>query len=138
MKFKKRMSVNVFIFAADVILGMAMAVLGFAGIIENDFFQSFGAALAVAGIVKLIQYIRIIKNEKVMEKYETSAKDERNIMLSMKAKSTAYTIFILLAAVAIIVLSIFNMHYVVNTIAYTVCGLVLIYLICYYIFRRIY
>lgn len=136
MEYKKKIKRHIGLFVGYGIIGIVLAILNYAKIIENDFFMSFGGALVIAAIVRIIQYVRIIKNDEIMKRREIAEKDERNIMINNKAKSWAFYFYILAAAVAVIVFAILRMETVMLVLAYSVCAMVFIYWICYHIIKR--
>ena len=138
MEFKKKIKTRIYIMAIYVIIGAALCILGYIGKLTNDVVQAWGIALFVAGIVKIIQNARVLKNPEKLQKREIAEKDERNIMLWEKARSLAFTVYLILAGTAVIVLYIFNMETAGQIVADTVCGFVAIYFICYCIVRKKY
>ena len=120
------------------VIGAVLSVLSYTGVIENDFIRAFGAALFLCGIVKAVRYTIIMKDPEKMDKIEIAERDERNIMLYEKARSLAFAAFITMAGIAIIVLYILDLTFAGQIVAYTVCGYVLLYFICYMIVKRKY
>ena len=103
---------------------------------DNDFISSFGFAMIIMGIVRIRNYFLITKNEETIRKQEILETDERNIAIQNKAKSVTFSIYTLLLATAVIILSLFNMHEIAKWIAYAVLLLVVIYWISYWIIRK--
>ena len=136
MDFKRKLKTRLYVAIIYIALGIMMIV----GVVEakpsNDFISAFGIALIVAGIVRIIKYIKITKNDETVRKNEIIETDERNISIIHKAKSTAFTIYTLLAGTAVIVLSLFGKHETARWIAYSICLLVVIYWICYWIYQK--
>lgn len=138
MDFKNRIKKGIYIWVAYMLIGAAFVILSLTHVIQNEFIMSYGAALVVASVVRIIQRWQLLKNDNAMKKHETAAKDERNIMLVEKSRSMAYTIFIIAASIALVILEILNIEFAALIIAYTVCALVIIYTICRFIYSRIY
>lgn len=138
MEFKKKIKTRIYIMAVYAIIGAVLCVLGYTGKLTNDLVKSFGAAILVVGIVKIIQNARVLNNPEKLQKCEIAEKDERNIMLWEKARSLAFNVYIILAGIAVIVLYILNIETAGQIVADTVCGFVAIYLICYCIVRKKY
>ncbi|MCC8169961.1 MAG: hypothetical protein LIO59_06320 [Oscillospiraceae bacterium] len=59
-------------------------------------------------------------------------------MLQTHARSSAFGIYIIAAAAAIVALYLIKMNFAAQIIAYTVCALVFIYWICHMILSRQY
>ena len=135
MKYKNTMKMRIATMTAYAVIGAVLSVLSYTGIIENDFVRAFGIALFLCGIVKAVRYGLIMRDTEKMQKIEVAEKDERNIMLYEKARSLAFAAFITMAGIAVIVLYILNMTLAGLIVAYTVCGYVLLYWICYMIVK---
>ena len=138
MKYKNRMKMRTVTMTVYAVIGAALSVFSYIGIIENDFVRALGAALFLCGIIKAVRYTMIMKDPDKMDKIEIAEQDERNIMLYEKARSLAFAAFITMAGIAVIVLYILNQTLAGLIVAYTVCGYVLLYWICYMIVKRKY
>lgn len=136
MDYKQKLKSRLYIAIIYIALGILMIVGVFATKSENDFTSSFGLAIIVAGIVRIRNYFKITKNDETIKKQEIAETDERNISIMNKAKSVTFSIYILLSGTAVIILSLFNMHDIARWIAYSVCLLVVIYWITYWIIRK--
>ena len=117
-------------------LGVMMLVGALATKTDNYFISSFGLAMVVMGMVRIRNYRMITKNEDTIRKQQIVETDERNISIIHKAKSTTFSIYVLLLGTTVIILSLFNMHEAAKWIAYSVCLLVAIYWICYLIYQK--
>ena len=138
MEFKNKMKMRICTMIAYVVIGAVMCIIGYTGMVENDYVATLGAALSVCGFVKIIQLSLIMRNPEKMEKRAIAEKDERNIMIWEKARSMAFTIYIIAAGIAVITLFLLNLEFAGQIVAYTVCGFVVIYLVCCAIIRHKY
>ena len=138
MEFKNKMKMRICTMSAYAIIGAALCVIGYTGIVENDYVISWGAALIVCGLVKIVQYIFLMRNPEKMEKRAIAEKDERNIMIWEKSRSLAFTVYIMAAGIAVITLFLLNLEFAGQIVAYTVCGFLAIYAVCCVIIRRKY
>lgn len=136
MEFKKKLKTRLYIAIIYISLGIMMITGIFAIKTDNDFISSFGFALVVMGIVRLRNYFMITKNEETIKKQQIAETDERNLSILNKAKSATFTIYITLMGTAVIILSLFNMRDIAKYIAYSVCLLVVIYWIAYWIYQK--
>lgn len=134
---EKRIKQRIGIFVVYLAIGIILIVLG---TIKNiyDSAYSVGIAMAVVGIVKIIQNVMLINNEDAMRDREIAEKDERNIMIYDRARSWAFSAYIIAAADAMVILYCMDMQNAAKWISYSICMLVLIYFICYHIARRKY
>ncbi|MBE6622805.1 MAG: hypothetical protein E7621_01230 [Ruminococcaceae bacterium] len=136
MEFKKKLKKRLYIAVAYTVLGLLMTASSFI-IHTDDFISSFGFALFLMGIVRIRNYFIITRTEETIKKREITETDERNILIMNRAKSTAFSIYVLLSSFVVIILSFLNMHELSKCIAIGVCVLVVIYWICYMIYQKI-
>ena len=136
MEYKKKLKQRLYIAIIYIALGVMMITGTFVIKTDNDFISSFGFAMIIMGIVRVRNYFLITKNEETIRKQEILETDERNIAIQNKAKSVTFSIYTLLLATAVIILSLFNMHEIAKWIAYAVFLLVVIYWISYWIIRK--
>ena len=108
------------------------------GIIKNEVMLAFGTAFGACGLVMIVKNIRIFKSTENFIEKEIAEKDERNIMIWTKARSLTFSVYAVIAGIAIIVLYAVNMEYAAQVIAYNLCGVLVIYWICYFIIRNKY
>ena len=102
----------------------------------NDFISTFGLSLILMGMVRIRNYYIITKNEETIRKQEIAETDERNLLIMHKSKSTAFSIYLLLSCIVVIILSIMNMHEIAQWISYSVFLLIVIYWICYCVYQK--
>ena len=97
-----------------------------------------GGALIAVGIVRLYRGIRLEKDPEYRENFEVEAHDERNRYLRMKAWSWAGYMFVLIAAVATIVLAVMDKYELMMMASSGVCIMLLLYWVSYMIVRKKY
>ena len=121
----------------EIILGLALSVTGMAGIID-DYWSGMGTALITVGVIQLIRQIRYKTNTEYQQSVDVNTNDERNRFLSMKAWSWAGSLFMMISAVASIVLKIIDLDLYSQIAAGSVSLIVLLFWISYVILRRKY
>lgn len=136
MDFRKKLKIRLSIAIGYIILGLAMIITFNIIKTENEFLSSFGFALIVIGIVQIRKYIMITKNEETIIKRQIAETDERNISIANRAKSISFIIYVLLAAVLVIVLELLNKTQLAMIISGTIWVLILIYWISYWIISK--
>ncbi len=136
MNFKKKMNIRLFVAIGYLVLGVGIVAVAAWGRAQQPFFSSFGLALAVIGIVRIRQYVRIVKNEETLRAQEIRESDERNRYLATKAKSIAYYVFVVLAGLAVIVLQILGLVEYAMMLSWCVCALLALYVVVYWILRK--
>lgn len=132
MKIKSYLVSIIYILIGGILIG-----LGFAGIVD-EFWNGMGSALLVMGVIQLIRRYRLEKNEAYREKVETEAKDERNRFIRNKAWAWAGYLFVMIMAVASIVLRIMGEDVLSIATSGSVCLMIVLFWISFYVLRRKY
>ncbi len=136
MEFKKKLKIRLWVAISYIVLGIAMVTVTIVSKTENQFISSFGLALAVMGIARIRNYFLITKNEDTLRKREIAETDERNVSIVNKARSAAFTVYILLAGIFVIVMGLLDKIELALWVSYSVSLLVLIYWVCYIVYQK--
>lgn len=136
MDFKKKLKTRLCVAIIYIVLGILMIAGAVIAKVDNEFLSSFGLALVAMGIVRVRNYFIITKNEETIKKQMIVETDERNLSILNKAKSVTFNIYILISCIAVIILSLLEMHEIARWISYSVCLLVAIYWIAYWVIRK--
>ena len=132
MKMKSYLVSIIYILIGSVLLG-----LGFAGMVD-EFWNGMGSALLVMGAIQLIRRYRLDKNEAYREKVEIETNDERNKFIRNKAWAWAGYLFVMIMAVASIVLRIFEQNLLSIATSGAVCLMLVLFWGSYFFLRRKY
>ena len=139
MDYKKKLQSRLYLAAAYMAIGLVLTIVAFVAKTDNDFIPFFGIGLIANAILRFRQYRRITKDESTIKQQEIAEKDERNLMLLEKARSWAFGFYIWFTSKVLIVFAILGVHEtLVQMSSYSICLMVLIYWICYYILKRKY
>ena len=136
MDYKKKLKSRLNIAIIYVVFGVVMIASTFITKTDNSFISSFGFAMVIMGMIRIRNYRIITKDETTIRKQQIIETDERNISIVHKAKSAAFAVYTFILGAAVIVLSFIGMHEVAKWVAYSVCLLVIIYWICYFIYQK--
>lgn len=136
MDFRKKLKIRLWVAITYIILGVMLIITFNLINTDNNFLSSWGFALVVIGIVRIRNYLMITKDEETVRKQQIAESDERNIAIANKAKSVAFTVYLLLACVAVIVLQLLNKTELALSISCPVLVLILIYWVSYWIIRK--
>lgn len=136
MTFKKKLKFRLYTAITYLLAGIIMAALFLLRINKNEFIFTFGIVLATMGLLRLISYKKITKNDESVHQQEIAEKDERNIAIMHKAKSMAFGIYVFTAAIAVIIFQFLGKNDLCNIIAINMCAIVFLYWICYFIFQK--
>ena len=137
MDFKKKMKQRLYIAISYIILGLALLTADYFRY-ENYFFFSFGVALLVMGVMRIIRYRKITKDDQSIRKQELMETDERFRMISERAKSWVFSFTIMVSGTLVIVLSLLGYHEQALPFAWFVCGMTVLYWIFWNILRKKY
>lgn len=138
MDFKKKMKQRLYIAVSYMVLGLILIAADILKGFDNNFFFSFGVALLVMGTLRLFRYRKITKDDQSIRKQELEETDERNRMISERAKSWAFSLSITISGIAVIVLSLLGYHDRALPFAWFVCAMVTLYWVCYCIIKQKY
>lgn len=136
MEFKKKLRTRLYIGVSYIIIGIALIIISLVLENSNEFLSPYGTTIAVIGLVRIKHYFAVTKNEETIRMREIAETDERNLEISKKAKSYAFNFYVILASVAIIVLQLLHYEQLVNLLGITVCALITIYWVSYFIIRK--
>ncbi|MBP3390209.1 MAG: hypothetical protein J6L58_00770 [Clostridia bacterium] len=136
MDFRKKLRTRLYLAISYIVIGAVMIAASFITKTTNEFVSSFGFALLLIGIVRIRNHFIITKNDETIKKQEIAETDERNISIANRAKSLSFTLYVFAASITVIVLQILEMGELASVIGFTVCALIIIYWISYFIIRK--
>ena len=105
---------------------------------ENTYPISLGIAFVIMGVIRTIQYRQTVKDEQALRQKELAETDERNLMMNERAKSWAFSISVFIAGNLAIILSLLGKQDLALLFAWFLCGMTLLYWICWNIIRKKY
>jgi hypothetical protein len=133
MKLEKKVIVNIL----WIVIGTILIGLSFAGIVDA-FWNGMGTGLLVVGVLHLVKFYRLDKNPAYREKNEIELNDERNRFLRNKAWAWAGYLFVMLAAVCSIIFKIADQELLSFAASGSVCIILVLYCISFWILKRKY
>ena len=133
MKLDRRIIANVLY----IILGAILFALSFFRILDA-FWSGMGGALISMGVIRMIHILRYSKDEVYRENKQIEATDERNQFLRNKAWAWAAYFFVLITAIATIVLKLLGQDLLSIVAGSAICILFLLYWICYLVLSKKY
>ena len=120
---------------AEIAIGIVLAACGHAGVID-EYWSGMGTALVLVGGIMLFRQIRYRTNVEYKSEVDVQVNDERNKYLHMKAWSWAGYFFVLIAAVASIILKIIGLDQLSQFSGLCVCLLMILYWISYLVLSK--
>lgn len=121
----------------EIAIGICLAVCGATGIVD-EYWSGMGTALIAVGALQIARNIRYKVDADYRENVNVQAQDERNKYLGMKAWSWAGFYFLMIAAVASVVLKIAGFDEYSIMAGGSVCLIVLLYWLSYLYLRKKY
>lgn len=138
MDFRKKMKQRLWIAISYIALGLILVTADAVNHFENYFFSSFGFALVIMGILRIIRHRKIMRDDQSLRKQELAESDERIRMIAERARSWVFSLSVTGAGILVIVLSILGHHDAALPFAWYVCGMCVLYWICFIIIRKKY
>ena len=120
-----------------IIIGLILSLLSFLSIVD-EWWQSFGVAILVVGVLDIFRHIRYINNREYREKVDLSNNDERIRFIAMKAWSWAGYMFVMIAALGVIGFQIAGLEIWSIACSFCVCLVIVLYWISYLILNKKY
>ena len=120
-----------------LVAGLVLIGLGLAEIVD-EFWSGMGSALLVIGVIRLLRYYRLKKNDAYREKMETAVTDERNQFIRMKAWSWAGYLFIIVTALGTIIFRILGQDLLSQIASGAVCLMLVLYWVSFFVLKKKY
>lgn len=136
MDFKDKIKKRIINYCTYTALGIIMILISMGS--DNDILQPFGAAFALMGIARAVHYSALTKNPAALKKREIAENDERNIDIAVKARSLTFTVFGVCGGLSVIALKLLKLNDASQTVAYTLCAMLVIYWLCYFAIKKKY
>lgn len=121
-----------------VLVGAALIALSVTEVLNSSMYAGLGGGLFAVGLFQIARNIKYRKDPTYREKIDTEANDERNRYLRMKSWSWAGYIAILVEGIGAIVAMVAGEQTIQLVLSYSVCLLLVVYLISYIILSRKY
>jgi len=138
MEFQKKLKQRLFINLAWAVFGAGMILYWLLSDTDNIYPLSLGIAFSIMGIIRTVQYNHTVHNEKAMKEQKIAENDERNKMMSERAKSWAFSISLFVSGNLAIILPLLGKHKAALPFAWYLCGMTVLYWICWNIIRKKY
>ncbi len=136
MEYKKKLKQRFYAACAELAIGILLIAGAIIMKTDNYFISSFGLGLAIIGAARIRKLRLITRNEETIRKQMIIETDERNLAITHKARSITFILYLLLSGIAVIVLSVLEMHHAAKWIAYSMMLLIVIYWVCYWVIQK--
>lgn len=138
MEFKKKLKQRLFVHLIWSVLGLGMILYCLLADTNNTYPFTLGIAFIVIGIIRTIQYKQTVSDKKALRQKEIAEADERTRMIAERARSWCFSLSVTAAGIWVIILSLLGRHEEALPYAWYVCGMVVLYWICFVIIRKKY
>ena len=121
-----------------VALGALLAGLSIAGVLDSSIYSGMGGALIAVGTLQVIRNLRYRRDPAYREKIDTEYSDERNRFLRMKSWAWTGYIVVIAQAVGAVAAMIMGRRDLQLMLSYSVCFIMVVYLITLSVLNRKY
>lgn len=130
----KRLALSIF----WIVLGVVLLGLSVAEVIDSTYYGGMGGGFIAVGILQVMRNLKYRRNPEYREKIDVEVSDERNKYLRMQSWSWAGYIMVIGLAISSVIAMILGQEQVQLTLMYSMCALLMVYTISYYILSRKY
>ena len=130
----KRLALSIFWIA----LGVVLLGLSVAEVIDSTYYGGMGGGFIAVGILQVMRNLKYRRDPEYREKIDVEVSDERNKYLRMQSWSWAGYIMVIGLAISGVIAMILGQEQVQLTLMYSMCALLMVYTISYYILSRKY
>ena len=121
-----------------ILLGAALIGLSVAEVLDSTMYSGMGGGLLAVGALQLARNLKYRKDPEYREKIDTENNDERNRFLRMKSWSWTGYIVVLIEGIGVVVALILGQETIQLILSYSVCLILVVYLVTYIILGRKY
>ena len=101
-----------------------------------SYLSGFSSAIITVGIITLIKYTRLMKNENLSKKLENANNDERLKVINNASMAIAFRISVFVEAVISIICAVCNKLYISEYLGFAICFQIAVYFITYFIISK--
>lgn len=120
-----------------LVIGLSLSACALAGLVD-EFWSGMGVSLMIVGTIRLVREIRYKTNDSYRESMDVEANDERNKYIAVKAWSFAGYWFVMISAVATIVLKLLGHDDLMMMASGSLCLILVLYWLFYVYLRKKY
>jgi len=128
---KKKIIYSTFLIGAGIIMLVAGYLMG-----PDSIMVGMGSGLVVISVLKIIQFIRLSKNEEKMKRYTLLQNEERMILISIKSGNMMFFVTLIIEYIALLVLVILKQEMIATIICELMALQTFGYLISYYLYNK--
>ena len=137
-KIIKRKLIRTIICFALGIACLIFIAFNFEKIDENllSYLSGCSTVIITVGIITLIKYTRVMKNERMRKELENANNDERLKINNNESMAITFRISVLLEAIISIICAVNNKMEIAEYLGFAICFQIIVYLITYFIISK--
>ena len=137
-KIIKRKLIRTIICFALGIACLIFIAFNFEKIDENllSYLSGCSTGIITVGIITLIKYTRVMKNERIRKELENANNDERLKINNNESMAITFRISVLLEAIISIICAVNNKMEIAEYLGFAICFQIIVYLITYFIISK--
>ena len=137
-KIIKRKLIRTIICFALGIACLIFIAFNFEKIDENllSYLSGCSTGIIVIGVITLIKYTRIMKNQEMTKKIENTNNDERLRIINNESMAISFRISIITEAVISMICAAYNKMEIAECLGFAICFQLVLYLITYFIISK--
>lgn len=122
----------------SILLTCAGIILLSAGYLrdQDSIMVGMGTGLVVVSVLKIIQFIRLMKNEEKMKRYTLLQNEERMILISIKSGNMMFFVTLIIEYLVLLVLIIIRKEMIATILCEVMALQTFGYLISYYLYNK--
>lgn len=101
-----------------------------------SYMTGFSSGIIFIGIITLIKYTRVMKNEKISKALENANNDERLKVINNESMAISFRISVIVEAVISMICAIYNKMEIAEYLGFAICFQIVIYLLTYFIINK--
>ena len=101
-----------------------------------SYLSGFSSGIIVIGVITLIKYTRIMKNQEMTKKIENANNDERLKVINHESMAISFRISLIIEAVISIICAIYNKMEISKYLGFAICFQLVLYLATYFIISK--
>ena len=135
---KRKLIRTIICFALGGIACLIFIAFNFEKIDENllSYLSGCSTGIITVGIITLIKYTRVMKNERMRKELENANNDERLKINNNESMAITFRISVLLEAIISIICAVNNKMEIAEYLGFAICFQIIVYLITYFIISK--
>ena len=101
-----------------------------------SYLNGFSSGIIIIGIVTLVKYTRIMKNQEMTKKIENANNDERLKVINNASMAISFRISVIIEAVISMICAAYNKMEIAECLGFAICFQLVLYLVTYFVINK--